>query len=130
MSKETLSVGFGFGGDANCALTPWTTAFDEMTEARLTMNQPQFMWGVNRKGGDLMVGAGIKDFIVFVNECSIQGREAQHDPMIMRWCYSAQPQTQSVQWEPISDAGGQEQSRTRWGSQTKSNIKIKQRRTT
>ena len=86
----------------------WTTAFHDMRGARLTINAPQFMWGVDRKGGDLMVGGGTEDLIFFENECSTQGREAQHDPMIMRWCYRAHPQTQSVQWKPTSDAGSQE----------------------
>ena len=54
-------------------------------------DQAQFMEGKNQKDGDRMVGAGGKnhelDFAK--NECEIPGREKQHDPMIMKWCYRA-----------------------------------------
>jgi len=51
-------VGFGFGGDANCSLSMWTVACEEMQARRLCFKEVYFMRGLGLKGGDLMVGAG------------------------------------------------------------------------
>ena len=104
-NTDAHKISFGFGGDANCTIGPWTTAFCEFPSARLTFSELQFMWGVNKKGGDLMVGAGTKDLLFFENQCSIQGREKQHDPMIMKWWYRARPETQPVPL-PARSSGG------------------------
>ena len=82
-------VGYGFGGDANTKTAVWTAALAETPEHRIGFQQPTFMYGLNNKAGDLMVGAG-RDGLSFAdNDCAIQGMERQHDPMIMEWCYRA-----------------------------------------
>ena len=103
--KETIrfreenpeNIGFGFGGDANCTMIPWNSAFFEIPEARLTFSQLQFIRGVGTKESDLMVGAGTRGTIFKDNDCEVQGRDQQHDPTIMRWCYRAQPEVAATQ---------------------------------
>ena len=54
-------------------------------------DQAQVMEGKNQKDGDRMVGAGGKNHeLEFAkNVCEVPGREKQHDPMCMKWCYTA-----------------------------------------
>ena len=59
-NRDAHKIGFGFGGDANFIIGPWTTAWNETASARLTFRDLHFLWGVNKKVGDLMVGAGTK----------------------------------------------------------------------
>jgi hypothetical protein len=96
--------GFGFGGDANCTLATWSTAFEEMFVNSLSRRGPEyrsfckrlvFMRGVGGLPGDLMVGAGMKGLDFYDNTCTVAGREPnQHQPMILEWCYRGQPPSQ------------------------------------
>ena len=83
--------GWVFGGDANCDLTHWTSAFEQVQQSRLNFETPRFIYGINHKGGDLMVGAAVKgaDMDFFENTCTVKGRERQHDCMFLEWCYRA-----------------------------------------
>ena len=53
--QNEINVGYGFGGDANCSTAIWAAAFHETSLHQLTFTQPFFMYGVNRKPGDVMV---------------------------------------------------------------------------
>ena len=68
-----------FGGDANIRLALWTTAFTSMSGWELTFEHPQFLAGIGRKGGDLMVVATRRGavFEIFDNTCAVAGREEQ-----------------------------------------------------
>ena len=79
--------GFVFGGDANCSIAPWQTAFQEVTGWHRTFQKPQFLHGVRRKTGDLMVAAAVHgfDMEIYENRCAVQGREKQHDCMFFKW---------------------------------------------
>ena len=94
VGADPSCCGFGFGGDANCTLARWNTAFSETPAHLLRCKQFFFMYGVGGKGGDLMVGAGTDGLDFYENTCTVEGRELQHDPMIMEWCYRAQRPSQ------------------------------------
>jgi len=54
------------------------------------------MFGRRRKGGDLMIGCGTlgKGHLTFCeNTCNVEGREDQHDPMIMQWQFKSEAAT-------------------------------------
>ena len=53
---------------------------------------------------DLMVGCGVEDFVFIENTCEAQGREEQHDPMVMEWCYRAHAPTEPVPLPASSSA--------------------------
>ena len=76
-------VGYGFGGNANCGMAIWSVAFQETPEHELSFTQPSFTFGLNKKSGDLMVGAGKEGLSFKENACAIKARGKQHDPMIM-----------------------------------------------
>ena len=98
-AADDLNIGFGFGGDANCSMSQWTTAVDESRPFALHYQIPYYMFGRGRKGGDLMIGCsgvGKNQLIFFENRCEVEGREKMHDPMIMAWRY------QSSKSEPLS----------------------------
>ena len=87
-SADASIIGFGFAGDANCNLVQWTPAFSDCRNIRLHYGSPSYMFGRRRKGGDLMIGCashGEGDLTFYENACDVQGREEQHDPMIMAW---------------------------------------------
>ena len=48
-SKTDYNIGFGFGGDANCDMSMWTTAFKETSEYQLQFTEPCFMTGIGQK---------------------------------------------------------------------------------
>ena len=80
-------VGFVFGGDADVGLAPWATAFAEEGGWQLTFEEPQFLYGVARKGGDLIVAAARRgaNMRAYENNCRVAGRERQHDCMFFEW---------------------------------------------
>ena len=63
------------------------TALAEDSAWQLTFEEPHFLHGVGRKGGDLIMAAGLKGagLHVFANNCRVKGREKQHDPMFFEW---------------------------------------------
>ena len=99
--------GWVFGGDANCSLPHWTSAFQQVPQSRLTFDAPSFVCGINNKNGDLMVGAGVRSagMAFCQNTCTVEGREKQHDPMILEWCYKARATevpVASTAWQPYT----------------------------
>jgi hypothetical protein len=94
-SNTPENIGFEFGGDANCNLTHWQAALVEESHYTLHFNEAQMLWGKNQKPGDLMVAAGINGFQVIEEKCDVPNRDRQHDSMIFRWCYRAQPPRES-----------------------------------
>ena len=82
-------IGYCFGGDANCSYVMWNTALTEVPQHKHIFRQSTILLGRRKKPGDLMVAAGINENLRFIEtNTSINGREQQHDPMIMEWCYS------------------------------------------
>ena len=81
-----MNIGFGFGGDANCPVSPWTTAFNEDAAVRLTFKDIQFLWRFRRKAKGHMVGCGTLGLLFLENTCKVEGQEKQHDPMVTQWC--------------------------------------------
>ena len=69
-----VGFGFGFGGDANCSLSMWTVACEEMHALRLSFREVVFMRGVGHKAGDLMVVGGVEGMDFCENTCTVQGR--------------------------------------------------------
>ena len=59
----------------------------EVPEFHLTFQKARFLHGVGRKGGDVIVAAAAKgaDLIIYKNQCKVEGREKQHDPMFFHW---------------------------------------------
>ena len=59
----------------------------EVREWKLTFQNPQFLYGVGRKSGDLMVAAAVHavDMVIYENRCKVKGRERQHDCMLFKW---------------------------------------------
>ena len=97
LHEERDCVGFGFGGDANASFGNWTNAIAQTPELQLSFKTPQFMFGIHRKAGDVMMGAGTSnDLEFFENTCDVPNREAQHDCMIMTWCYRAHARSEPV----------------------------------
>jgi hypothetical protein len=101
-------VGFGFGGDATCSYGQWIAACAEVPEYRDCFKQLSYIRGVGGKAGDLMVCAGMEGLDFYDNTCchgglgfSLEGREKQHDPMVMEWCYRAQRRQPTM--ESITD---------------------------
>ena len=93
LSEDASIIGFGFGGDANCNLAQWSVAFSECRHFRLHYGLPFYMFGRRRKGGDLMIGCashGKGHLIFWKNTCEVEGREEQHDPMIMQWRFTSE----------------------------------------
>jgi len=87
-SEDASIIGFGFGGDATCNMAQWNAAFTECPQIRVHYGSPSYMFGRRRKGGDLMIGCGTlgEGHLTFCeNTCNVEGREEQHDPMIMQW---------------------------------------------
>ena len=99
-NAEAKCCGFVFGGDANCSMAPWTTALLEVGEWRLTFQEPQFLHGVGRKGGDLMVAASVcgVDMAIYENRCKVKGRERQHDCMFFKWSCRDFPRAEAPVW--------------------------------
>ena len=71
-----------------------------MPAHRLCFKQLYFMRGMGLKGGDLMVGAGAEGMGFNGNTCTVEGRDRQHDPMIMQWCFRAQSPSHHNNWGP------------------------------
>ena len=90
------SIGFVFGGDANCNLPTWRTAFTEMPEFKLSFNVPQMVWGQRKKTGDLLVACGVHGFDMIEEMCDVPNRCPEHDSMMFVWCYRAQPSDQRI----------------------------------
>ena len=92
-SDDASIIGFGFGGDSNCNMVQWTTAFAKCTQIRLHYGKAFCMFGRRRKDGDLMLGCPShgKGHLTFCdNTCTAEGREEQHDPMIMKWQFTSE----------------------------------------
>ena len=103
-SDNEAMCGWIFGGDANCSLTHWTSAFKEIAQSRLTFDAPSFVYGLRRQGGDLMVAAGLKGggMAFFENTCTVEGREDQHDCMFIEWSYKARATDSGSAWQPYT----------------------------
>ena len=87
-------VGYGFGGDTNCSMSHWALAVAATPKHRLSFNQPSFMFGPNKRGGDMMLGAGRAGLagiacLRFSSSTCALLEGSQHNPMIMEWCYIA-----------------------------------------
>ena len=94
-ADDDESVGFVFGGDANVGLAAWNAALRENTAWKVTFEQPDFLYGRRHKGRDLMIAAGRKGagLQVFANNCRVEGREEQHDPMFFEFsCTGHRPE--------------------------------------
>ena len=91
--EDASTIGFGFGGDANCNMAQWNAAFTECRQIRIHYGSPSYMFGRRRKGGDLMIGCGTlgEGHLTFCeNTCDVEGREDQHDPTIMQWRFTSE----------------------------------------
>ena len=68
------------------------------------------MFGKRRKSGDLMIGCSDakKKLTFFENRCEIEGREEQHDPMIMAWHYKSSKSEPFAQEEEQTNSGASE----------------------
>ena len=99
-NADAECYGFAFGGDANCCMAPWGTAFQEANGWNLTFQQPTFLEGVGRKGGDLMVAAAIQgvDMMIYENRCRVEGREKQHDCIFFKWSCRGFPRVDAPAW--------------------------------
>ena len=81
------------GPTFNDGVVHWSVAFNECPQIRLRYGSPQYMFGRRKKGGDLMIGCAIhgKGHLTFCeNTCNVEGREEQHDPMIMQWRFTSE----------------------------------------
>jgi hypothetical protein len=81
------NIGFTFGGDANCNLATWQPVLNDISEYKLTFQEAELTWGINRKPGDLMVTAGIEGLVVHDTNCDVENRCPEHDCMVLAWCY-------------------------------------------
>ena len=99
-TADAQCCGFAFGGDANCSMAPWSNAFQEVSGWNLTFQEPQFLHGVGRKGGDRMVAAAVQgvDMMIYENRCEVQGREKQHDCMLFKWSCRGFPHAEAPAW--------------------------------
>ena len=99
-SNDPNCCGFVCGGDANCNLAPWITAFHEFRAWALTFQEPQFLQGVRRQNGDLVVAAGVRgfDMLIYENRCEVKGREKQHDCMFFKWSCLRFPHAGAPAW--------------------------------
>ena len=90
-AEDPARCGWVFAGDAKCSIGAWILALQMVPRWRLTFDQPSYLYGINRKPGDLMVATGVKgggmDFLP--NTCEVPAREQLHDCMILEWCYKA-----------------------------------------
>ena len=48
-SETQDNVGYGFGGDANCPMSVWCTAFAQTPEHHLSFTELSFMHGMRKK---------------------------------------------------------------------------------
>ena len=90
-NEDASVIGFGFGGDANCNTVQWIAAFQESPHIRQVYGAAATMVGRRGKTGDLMIGCGVQgagDLTFYRNTCAVDGREEQHDPMIMQWKFT------------------------------------------
>ena len=99
-NNDPECCGFAFGGDANCSMAPWSTAFLEVSGWELTFQSPQFLQGVGRKNGDLMVAAAARgfDMVIYENRCAVEGREKQHDCILFKWSCQKFPHAWAPAW--------------------------------
>ena len=91
MNANDECIGFAFCGDANCSLSVWSSAIEQTPHLLLTHKMPEFIFGIGRKSGDVMIGTAGKNEALefFENTCTVPNREQQHDCMNMTWCYRA-----------------------------------------
>ena len=90
--NDASIIGFGFGGDANCGMAEFNTAFRECRGFDRHYGGLMCMFGKGKKGGDLMIGCeshGASEFACLKNACDVEGRERQHDPMIVQWRFTS-----------------------------------------
>ena len=79
------------GGDANCNLSVWSAALEDVPEYKLTFEEAQMVWGKERKNGDLLVAAGIAGFDMLEEICDVRNRDPQHNCLMLSWCYTSRP---------------------------------------
>jgi hypothetical protein len=97
-NNDLECCGFAFGGDANCSMAPWSTAFLEVSGWELTLQSPHFLQGVGRKNGDLMVAAAARGFDIYENRCAVEGRAKQHDCILFKWSCQKFPHAWAPAW--------------------------------
>ena len=81
------------GPTFNDGVVHWKTAFSECKQISLHYGSPYFMFGRRRKAGDVMIGCashGDGQLTFCENTCDVEGREEQHDPMIMKWQFTSE----------------------------------------
>ena len=94
-TMDQNSVGFIFGGDANCGVTHWREAHAKEQTWKLSFETARFIFArcecmdnpVAIKNGDVAIGMGrlVMDFVL--QDCFVTNRESQHDCMVVRWKY-------------------------------------------
>ena len=83
-SADPKFCGFLSGGDANCSIAQWSTAFLENREWELMFQEPQFLSGFGHKRGHLIVAASVcgVDMVISENRCKVLQTLA---PMFFKW---------------------------------------------
>ena len=87
MIEHSNCIGWAIIGDPNCENHTFDTAFNQLI---MDFNWKgvfpaghQMTLGLGKKGGDIICAAGRENFNFKDNLCSVEGREPQHDPLIL-----------------------------------------------